>query len=384
MEDLQSFRGSLDEPTDIVCEKCGKPMVKKLGRFGYFLACTGFPECRNTRSIPLGKCPRPGCGGDIVARRRAKGKGREFYGCTNYPTATSSPTTSRRAPPARSADGSSSRNSTRSRAPTRPASIRIAIICIPTGRRTSMDRRIEEYLAYLDAVRGLSPRTAPLLPRGLRTLRGFRRRLRRGGRHRFMTASDIRAFAAALVVEGKAGSSVNRALSAVRGYFRYRVRFGGHRRRPLARRRGPALRAASAALPFRGRGRCLHGSAGGRGLRSLARPRDARIPLQHGLPRRRGRQPHPRSPRSRGRLRPRDGQGLQGAGRLSRRSGQGRARRPICRCAPSGSDAPAPASESVRRQGIPFRQREGRSPHRAGHRMDNPRLRRALGLSRAR
>jgi DNA topoisomerase I len=86
MEGLQSYRGTLDEATDIVCEKCGKPMVKKLGRFGYFLACTGFPECRNTRSIPLGKCPRPGCGGDIVARRRAKGKGREFYGCTNYPT----------------------------------------------------------------------------------------------------------------------------------------------------------------------------------------------------------------------------------------------------------------------------------------------------------
>jgi DNA topoisomerase-1 len=84
MGSLESYRGTLDEPTDIVCEKCGKPMVKKLGRFGYFLACTGFPECRNTRSIPLGTCPR--CGGDIVARRRAKGKGREFYGCTNYPT----------------------------------------------------------------------------------------------------------------------------------------------------------------------------------------------------------------------------------------------------------------------------------------------------------
>jgi DNA topoisomerase I len=86
MGSLQSYRGSLDEATDIVCEKCGKPMVKKLGRFGYFLACAGFPECRNTRSIPLGKCPRPGCGGDIVARRRAKGRGREFYGCTNFPT----------------------------------------------------------------------------------------------------------------------------------------------------------------------------------------------------------------------------------------------------------------------------------------------------------
>jgi DNA topoisomerase-1 len=83
MESLKSYRGILDERTDITCEKCGKPMVKKLGRFGFFLACTGFPECRTTRSIPLAKCPR--CGGDIVARRKAKGRGREFYGCTRYP-----------------------------------------------------------------------------------------------------------------------------------------------------------------------------------------------------------------------------------------------------------------------------------------------------------
>ncbi|MDR2028211.1 MAG: type I DNA topoisomerase [Treponema sp.] len=81
---LESFKGSLDEATDYVCEKCGKPMVKKLGRFGFFLACSGFPECHNTRSIPLAKCPRPGCGGDIVARK-TKGRGKEFYGCTNYP-----------------------------------------------------------------------------------------------------------------------------------------------------------------------------------------------------------------------------------------------------------------------------------------------------------
>ncbi|MDR0998144.1 MAG: type I DNA topoisomerase [Treponema sp.] len=79
---LESFKGSLDEPTDQVCEKCGKPMVKKLGRFGFFLACTGFPECRNTKSVPLAKCPK--CGGDIVARR-TKGRGKEFYGCNNYP-----------------------------------------------------------------------------------------------------------------------------------------------------------------------------------------------------------------------------------------------------------------------------------------------------------
>jgi DNA topoisomerase-1 len=79
---LESFKGSLDEATDYVCEKCGKPLVKKLGRFGFFLACSGFPECRNTKSIPLANCPK--CGGDIVARK-TKGRGKEFYGCTNYP-----------------------------------------------------------------------------------------------------------------------------------------------------------------------------------------------------------------------------------------------------------------------------------------------------------
>ncbi|AEE16393.1 type I DNA topoisomerase [Treponema brennaborense] len=80
----ESFKGMMDEPTDKICEKCGKPMVKKLGRFGFFLACSGFPECHNTRSIPLAHCPRPGCNGEIVARK-TKGRGKEFYGCTNYP-----------------------------------------------------------------------------------------------------------------------------------------------------------------------------------------------------------------------------------------------------------------------------------------------------------
>jgi DNA topoisomerase-1 len=85
METLESIKGVLDEPTDLVCEKCGRPMVKKLGRYGFFLACTGFPECRNTKPVPLADCPRPGCGGKIVARRRQGGRGKEFYGCTNYP-----------------------------------------------------------------------------------------------------------------------------------------------------------------------------------------------------------------------------------------------------------------------------------------------------------
>jgi len=79
---LESFKGTLDEVTEYKCEKCGKPLVKKLGRFGFFLACSGFPECKNTRSIPLAKCPK--CSGDIVSRK-TKGRGKEFYGCTNYP-----------------------------------------------------------------------------------------------------------------------------------------------------------------------------------------------------------------------------------------------------------------------------------------------------------
>jgi DNA topoisomerase-1 len=85
METLESIKGVLDEPTDLICEKCGRPMVKKLGRYGFFIACTGFPECRNTKPVPLADCPRPGCDGKIVARRAQKGRGREFYGCTNYP-----------------------------------------------------------------------------------------------------------------------------------------------------------------------------------------------------------------------------------------------------------------------------------------------------------
>lgn len=73
-----------EEVSDIPCEKCGRLMVYKHGRFGKFLACPGFPECRNTKPIvkEIGvACPR--CGGSLVERR---GKRRKvFYGCNNYP-----------------------------------------------------------------------------------------------------------------------------------------------------------------------------------------------------------------------------------------------------------------------------------------------------------
>ncbi len=73
-----------DKLSDEVCELCGKPMAFKMGRFGEFLACTGYPECKNTKPILKStgvKCPV--CGKDIVARKSKKGK--LFYGCSGYP-----------------------------------------------------------------------------------------------------------------------------------------------------------------------------------------------------------------------------------------------------------------------------------------------------------
>ncbi len=81
-ENMQEMRNVLDQATDYVCEKCGKNMVRKIGRNGYFLACPGFPECRNARAIPLGSCPV--CSEGEVIQRATK-RGRPFYGCSRYP-----------------------------------------------------------------------------------------------------------------------------------------------------------------------------------------------------------------------------------------------------------------------------------------------------------
>ncbi len=70
--------------TDEKCNKCGSPMVIRTGRFGKFLACQRYPECRETRPIPLDfKCPRKECNGNLVMRRSRRG--RVFYGCSKYP-----------------------------------------------------------------------------------------------------------------------------------------------------------------------------------------------------------------------------------------------------------------------------------------------------------
>jgi DNA topoisomerase-1 len=87
MEVVKNLDGTWEkvppQTTDEVCETCGAPMTVKRGRFGSFLACTRYPDCKTTKPISLGvKCPRPGCGGFIAEKRSRRGK--PFYGCSNW------------------------------------------------------------------------------------------------------------------------------------------------------------------------------------------------------------------------------------------------------------------------------------------------------------
>jgi DNA topoisomerase I len=77
-----------EQVTDKICEKCGRPMAVKRGRFGRFLACTGYPECKNSLPIGMGvMCPSPTCkGGELTERRSRRGK--TFFGCNKYPECT--------------------------------------------------------------------------------------------------------------------------------------------------------------------------------------------------------------------------------------------------------------------------------------------------------
>ena len=73
-----------EDETDIVCEKCGKKMVVKVGRYGKFIACPGYPECKNVKKyVEEAGTTCPKCGGNVIIKRTKKGK--VFYGCSNYP-----------------------------------------------------------------------------------------------------------------------------------------------------------------------------------------------------------------------------------------------------------------------------------------------------------
>jgi DNA topoisomerase I len=91
---IQPVEPNHEAATDKTCPKCLKPMVIKRGKYGEFLACSGFPECSHTESINGGangksigvNCPEPGCEGQIVEKKSKRGK--IFYGCSRYPDCT--------------------------------------------------------------------------------------------------------------------------------------------------------------------------------------------------------------------------------------------------------------------------------------------------------
>ena len=72
--------------TDVVCEKCGRKMVVRSSRFGKFLACPGYPQCKNTKPVPEDEItePCPKCGAKLL-KKASKKTGKKFYGCSNYP-----------------------------------------------------------------------------------------------------------------------------------------------------------------------------------------------------------------------------------------------------------------------------------------------------------
>ena len=84
-EELSGERIKVPEvESDVVCENCGRKMVIKSGRYGKFLACPGYPECKNTKPIVEempGTCPK--CGGHLLAKKSKNN--RKFFGCANYP-----------------------------------------------------------------------------------------------------------------------------------------------------------------------------------------------------------------------------------------------------------------------------------------------------------
>jgi DNA topoisomerase-1 len=72
-----------EQETGEVCDKCGSAMLLKTGRYGNFLACSGYPKCKSTRPVSSGiPCPQEGCGGSLVERMSRRGR---FYGCSKYP-----------------------------------------------------------------------------------------------------------------------------------------------------------------------------------------------------------------------------------------------------------------------------------------------------------
>jgi DNA topoisomerase-1 len=90
---IQTVEPTIDETVDKACPQCSRPLVGKRGRYGEFLACSGYPDCKHTESVGNGggqstgvPCPQPGCEGEMVERKSKRGK--VFYGCSRFPDCT--------------------------------------------------------------------------------------------------------------------------------------------------------------------------------------------------------------------------------------------------------------------------------------------------------
>jgi DNA topoisomerase-1 len=83
-EEMPTVPRPPDEPTGKDCPECGAPLLFKTGRYGRFVGCSNYPDCRFSKPIPLPDVVCPECGGELYERRTRRGR-RRFYGCANYP-----------------------------------------------------------------------------------------------------------------------------------------------------------------------------------------------------------------------------------------------------------------------------------------------------------
>ena len=248
LETLESVKGVMDEKTDVVCEVCGRPMVKKLGRYGFFLACTGFPECKNTKPVPLAPCPRPGL---RRADRGAQAQARTGAGVLRLHEL----------------------SHVRFRDVLQAHGLQVPEVrLVPRGERGQaagdvqvLHQPVLRLPAYegggrTKCLRNISPtcavRAQPLSPypgvlrEGPAEVRGVPGGA--GGCPRKAGLAEARGFVGRLSRDGLSARSVNRIVSGVRGWYRYMERAGEIDGQSLCRDPQPPHGKAPAFVPLRG------------------------------------------------------------------------------------------------------------------------------------
>ena len=254
-KDLGGRERPADEPTDELCPTCGKAMVIKHGRFGKFMACSGYPECKTTKPIPLGiACPQDG--GPLVERRSKRGK--TFYACANYPAMHFFSVVAAGGaglPPVWRVLRHRARRSRRQDHPRlREGRLRLQGRRRFHGRLTDRlpmpdqrpgtprpdDSPVSAFLQYLAGERAASPHTLRGYTADLAEFRRFMRATKVGG-WEDVDARALRGYLAWLHGRGLARTSIARKLAAVRSCFRFLTRRGVLPANPARHVRSPRL-----------------------------------------------------------------------------------------------------------------------------------------------